>query len=621
MEVSTGAGENLGSGQSAARIRRLERMTADYWRQLTRTGGAYIPPKRMSAEAQALPEKDSEAYQRLCWDALRRSLNGLINKVNAANIKEIVKELICENLVRGRGIFARSIMKAQASSIIYTPVYAAVVAVLNTKFPLLGELLVKRLVSQFRKSYRRNDKTQCVAVTTFLAHLVNQHVLHDICLLQMLMLLLDRPTDDSVEIAVGLMKEVGAALGELSPKPANAVFERFRAVLHEGAIDKRVQYMIEVLFQTRKEKFKDNVAIPAELDLVEEEDQITHYIMLDDELEVEDGLNVFKFDPEFGQHEEEYETIKKEILGDEDDEEEEVEEPEAPETQKQLIKDETDTNLINFRKTAYLTIMSSLDFEECGHKLLKVNIPEGYEIELCHMIVDCCSNERNYLKFYGLLAERFCKIDELWRENFEKCFGEVYSTIHRLETNRIRNVAKLFAHLFESDAITWAILECIKLTEEDTTSASRIFIKFLMQDTAEFYGIPKLSERLREPDFQPYFAGMFPVEDDPHALRFSINFFTAIGLGGLTDDMRDRLAIAQPSLMAAMHGDTPALSEWERPPSPVQSSPGREERGGYRLRSRSRSRERHERREYRDRSRSQSREDRHPRRSPISRYR
>lgn len=33
------------------------------------------------------------------------------------------------------------------------------------------------------------------------------------------------------------------------------------------------------------------------------------------------------------------------------------------------IKDATDTNLIAFRRTIYLTIMSSLDFEECVHKV------------------------------------------------------------------------------------------------------------------------------------------------------------------------------------------------------------------------------------------------------------
>lgn len=172
---------------------------------------------------------------------------------------------------------------------------------------------------------------------------MNQAVAHEIVALQILVLLLEKPTDDSVEIAVGFMREVGAFLAENSPKANNGVFERFRAVLHEGAIDKRTQYMIEVLFQVRRDKFKDNPIIPEGLDLVEEEEQITHRIALDDELQVQEGLSkhpfdrastdqlilllrqpdLFKVDPKYEENERKYAEIKAEILGDSDSEDEE----------------------------------------------------------------------------------------------------------------------------------------------------------------------------------------------------------------------------------------------------------------------------------------------------------
>lgn len=41
-------------------------------------------------------DKSSPQYQRLTWDALRKSINGLINKVNAANIKHILPEIFGE---------------------------------------------------------------------------------------------------------------------------------------------------------------------------------------------------------------------------------------------------------------------------------------------------------------------------------------------------------------------------------------------------------------------------------------------------------------------------------------------------------------------------------------------
>lgn len=134
----------------------------------------------------------------------------------------------------------------------------------------------------------------CHSTTTFLAHLVNQSVAHEVVALQILVLLLERPTDDSIEIAVGFTREVGAFLAENSPKANATVFERFRAVLNEGKISQRVQYMIEVLMQVRKDKYKDNPILPEGLDLVEEDEQITHQIQLDEELDVQDSLSKFE---------------------------------------------------------------------------------------------------------------------------------------------------------------------------------------------------------------------------------------------------------------------------------------------------------------------------------------
>lgn len=357
---------------------------AEYEKLLTmRSGGRYIPPARLRALQARITDKSSKEYQRMAWEALKKSINGLINKVNVSNIKHIVPELFGENLIRGRGLYCRSIMKAQAASLPFTSIYAAMTAIVNTKLPQVGELLLNRLVVQFRKAFKRNDKAVCLSSTTFIAHLCNQQVADEILAIEILMLLLSKPTDDSVEIAVGLMREVGAHLEDMSPRANNAVFEQFRTILHEAGIDKRVQYMVEVLFKVRKEKYKDNPIVREELDLVEEEDQITHRTELDDEIEVQDGLNVFKFDPEWEEHEELYRKTKAEILGEgsddgsgeedgDDSSDDDEDDEEKQEDRKMEIQDQSNTNLVNLRRTIYLTIMSSIDFEECCHKLMKV---------------------------------------------------------------------------------------------------------------------------------------------------------------------------------------------------------------------------------------------------------
>jgi pre-mRNA-splicing factor CWC22 len=545
---------------------------AEYQKLLTmRSGGTYIPPARLRELQAQISDKKSVEYQRMAWEALKKSITGLINKANESVLKFIVPELFTENLVRGRGLFCRSIMKAQAASLPFTPIYAAMAAIVNTKLPQVGELLLKRLVIQFRKAFKRNDKAVCLSSTTFIAHLCNHLVADEVIAAEILLLLLHKPTDDSVEIAVGFAREVGHHLEEMNPAIANAVFDQFRSILHESDVEKRTQYMIEVLFQVRKDRYKDNPSIKDELDLVEEEDQITHSVKLDDpNIEVQDGLNIFKYDPEWEEHEEAYRKLKAEILGegsddeDEDADTEESSDDEEAEKERQIeIKDQTNTDLVNLRRTIYLTIMSSLDFESAVHSLMKVQLPPGQESELVSMIIECAAQEKTYSKFYGLVSERFAKLNRLWLDLFEQSFAQTYDTIHRRETNQLRNVARLFGHMLSTDAVGWHIFSVVHLNEDETTSSSRIFIKILFQDLAEALGMPTLQGRLKDEILRPSFSGIFPTHE-PRNTRFSINYFTSIGMGVLTEEMREHLKnLPKPALPALPVPKNDVVSESE----------------------------------------------------------
>jgi pre-mRNA-splicing factor CWC22 len=176
--------------------------------------------------------------------------------------------------------------------------------------------------------------------------------------------------------------------------------------------------MIEVLMQVRKDKYKDNPVLPEGLDLVEEEEQVTHEIQLEEDLKVEEGLStytfwrmnlrsidlmadIFKFDPNYLETEEKYKGIKAEILGEGSSDEESGSEGDSEDddegmfensllaslpknvsvvAEKEGIEDRTETNLVNLRRVIYLTIMNALNYEEAVHKLLKVQLKEGEEV-------------------------------------------------------------------------------------------------------------------------------------------------------------------------------------------------------------------------------------------------
>jgi len=93
--------------------------------------------------------------------------------------------------------------------------------------------------------------------------------------------------------------------------------------------------MIEVMFQIRKDGFKDHPAVIEQLDLVPEEDQFTHLLTLDSAKDTQDilsnytyiyseiifylnifvFLDVYKFDTDFESNEERYKSLRAEILG------------------------------------------------------------------------------------------------------------------------------------------------------------------------------------------------------------------------------------------------------------------------------------------------------------------
>ena len=49
-----------------------------------------------------ITDKQGEQFQRLAWEALKKSINGHVNKVNVGNLVPVVRELLQENVVRGR---------------------------------------------------------------------------------------------------------------------------------------------------------------------------------------------------------------------------------------------------------------------------------------------------------------------------------------------------------------------------------------------------------------------------------------------------------------------------------------------------------------------------------------
>ncbi|KAH9593735.1 pre-mRNA-splicing factor cwc22 [Schistosoma haematobium] len=193
----------------------------------------------------------------------------------------------------------------------------------------------------------------------------------------------------------------------------------------------------QALQKIRRDGWKDHPIVLPELDLIQESDQITHTTSLLDQVDPEEHLNVFKFDPEFLANEAKYAEIRAALFesnedseaesdgenegedsdesGDEDDDGDEEDEEHkrsaaATAENQQTIIDQTETNLVHLRRTIYLMLQSSLSADEAGHRLLQLKIKPGEEYEVASMVLDCCAQTRSYESRYGRLAQRLCRV-------------------------------------------------------------------------------------------------------------------------------------------------------------------------------------------------------------------
>ncbi|EKE41835.1 hypothetical protein ENUP19_0009G0011 [Entamoeba nuttalli] len=478
--------------------------------------------------------KEREEYQKQSFIALKRTLNGLVNKVSLSNIKTIIVELFKENLVRGKGLFVNSVIRAQDAEPNFSNIYATLIAVINTKIPAIGELTIHRIIHQFNLTIKREEEDSSLRKLQFIAQLTNQQVCSVTLPLQILIQLMKNPTDENIEKVVTLLLNVGEYFDSIIKGKVQPIYEQLRGIVSRKKASERICFKINQLLNERRNGFINYPSVIEELDLIEDEDKITHTVDLTTPLNTMDELNLFKFDEEFEQNERKWEIKKAEIIGEESEEEDDddqIQEQQKTkeETEIEKFDDQTGAEEIFLKKKIYITIMSCYNFEECVHKLLSLKLREGEERILVEMVIECCSQEKTYKKYYGLASERLCVLHILYKNLFIDQFKIQYQTIHLKDMNQIRNIAMLYSYLFYSNAIPWELFSIIKLTDDDTTPSSRVFLKIMFQNLFEEMGMKEFKEKLFSNELQESVRGMFPTEDKEHII-FAFNFFKGIGL-------------------------------------------------------------------------------------------
>ncbi|KZV57969.1 hypothetical protein F511_12125, partial [Dorcoceras hygrometricum] len=239
--------------------------------------------------------------KRIKWYAMKKRIKELVRNINISNIREIADEVSKEDLFEGRGLFCKAIMKSQMKSPKLTDVYAAFVAIINSSFPDVGFLLVKRVVLKLKQGYYkydgRSNKKKLRLLSKLLAHLVNQSVVSAILAWDVFLFLMGNPNSDNVEVAVKFCIECGSTFQELLPDKFRTILDEFDRVSQVGEIERSVRFLISMLFKIQRDRFRDYPAMTDELNVVNIVDQQIHHVSMLHVLDSESSADDFVVDP------------------------------------------------------------------------------------------------------------------------------------------------------------------------------------------------------------------------------------------------------------------------------------------------------------------------------------
>ncbi|CUS22525.1 LAQU0S05e07338g1_1 [Lachancea quebecensis] len=475
-------------------------------------------------------DQDAVVLQKKSWERLKSYIDLSLQDITRATVVQGYQQLFAVNLLWGERIVVSSILQKQSTEE-SSEALAALAGLVNAQVPQLGELLVKETTSRFLDAFRTHNSRECYAMAALLAELFNYEVLHEILILQVLHLLMEGVSVDSANLATFMLGKCGRQLMLVAKTAHDLTFESLRKFYQENKVEKAAYKRFEDLFNLRKKNYSQ---LPKRIHLPEHQ-PVTHTFLLDLEnnaLTPDKRLEEFRYDPDFLKKEFEFGALKSQLFSSKElDTATNVQIP---------IEDKTQRQDLEMKKKIYLTLKGSLSGDEAAHKILKNKFRDSEKKAVVDILVTACSQEITYSKFYGIVAERLCSSHKSWKAAFGQSLHDNYATVDEFQANQVRNMGKFWGHILASDYLGFEVFEFFHMNASETSSAGRVYLKFLFQELVLDLGIEALQARLDEPYIQPFLVNLFP-KDDAEKTRFSINYFTAIGLGRLTESMRQAL--------------------------------------------------------------------------------
>eukprot|EP00898_Chlorokybus_atmophyticus_P001124 jgi/Chlat1/2011/Chrsp158S02301 len=435
--------------------------------------GAYVPPHLRQSQVDT-----SEAALRL-----QRRVRGLLNRLTEANIESIMKESVSLYMTMTR----HNVTLAVTSEIISTcasgnrgndqhaATFAAFMgAVSAVSGSDVGAQFAAALAVRLEEAVADDDSLASRNLAIAAAHLYVFGVLEAVAIFSLLQMLCQRFTEQDVSTIVVLLQSCGMQLRAEDP----AAMKEFIVAVHaraadrpqgEGAISKRVQFMLDMIVDIKNNKGvaarkKEAAAVGAGA----QQAKLKKWVK---------GLGVSEVTLRSVTWQKLLEPNKKgrwwlpAAAGEELDNfagRPLVEDNQEGAELLQLAAQQRMST--SARRAVFCAIMAAEDYLDAHARIQGLSLPGAQAREVPRVLVECCLQEAAFNPYYAALATHLCQLDHNHKVTFQYCFWDHFKQLSGMELRRAANLGRLIAHMVGSFAISLAVLKTQDLV--DTVSMS-----------------------------------------------------------------------------------------------------------------------------------------------------
>ena len=527
--------------------------------------------EEVGVEMEADVSEDVEEKQHQRWLEYETLLEEIIEQLEDKNIDEMFQKMVNQiNIVWTQDLLIRFILCYKSQFGLSSNIICGLAKRVGYFIEDFNLNLTKQIIFSFVECFQNNHMIETLEILPLVADLYNYDICSELIILQVLQILSRKNSkettqddDDnnnnklSVMGIIQVMRLCGKKLNEKNKRIHDTIFEKLTQSSDIINQDIKISNEFKDLLKLKEDGYqnmRDPLLPKYNLDMLLYVLEPISFIISEEIREPNDDLGEFVYNDNLSDVDSQWSTIKNIIN---DPRINQITEMVKEGTQNENIDSVSNNNKhiyqedakivdmtnsvdIQFKKEIYLILKSSLSGDEAAHKILKRRTPDNLKFNIVDIIIKSSIQEATYSKFYGIIAERLLNSHRAWKPAFYRIFKENYQQLDTFEPSQLRIIGKFWGHLFATDYIGFELFDIVKINAVESSAPSRIFIKFVFQELVADLSIDELKERLEEDYIQPYISGMFPNENMEN-IRYSINYFTAIGLGILTEKMRARL--------------------------------------------------------------------------------